>query len=34
MPDAKVYTFPQLLDIFPGRGRVDSARIIPPDDGQ
>lgn len=34
MPDAKVYTFPQLLEIFPARGRVDTGRLVPPDAGQ
>lgn len=30
-PDAKVFTFPQLLDIFPTRGRVDTSRLILPE---
>ena len=34
MPDGKVYTFPQLLDIFPARGQVAVDRLIPPGDGQ
>ena len=34
MPDGKVYTFPQLLDIFPERGRVAVDKLIAPDDGQ
>lgn len=34
MPDAKVYTFPQLLDLFPARGQVDTGKLILPTDGQ
>ena len=34
MPDAKIYTFPQLLDIFPERGRVAVDKLIAPNDGQ
>ena len=34
MPDAKIYSFPQLLDIFPAVGQVAVERLIPPDDGQ
>ena len=34
MPDAKVYTFPQLLDIFPACGQVAADHLIPPADGQ
>ena len=34
MPDAKVYTFPQLLDIFPARGQVAVDKLILPTDGQ
>lgn len=34
MPDAKIYTFPQLLDFFPAAGQVDTKRLISPDDGQ
>lgn len=34
MPDAKVYTFPQLLDIFPARGQVAADKLILPTDGQ
>jgi HAD superfamily hydrolase (TIGR01549 family) len=29
-PDAKVFDFRQLLDIFPGVGRVNTERLIPP----
>lgn len=34
MPDAKVYEFPQLLDIFPECGRVCTEKMIPPAEGQ
>lgn len=34
MPDAKVYTFPQLLDIFPARGQVAVDKLILPAEGQ
>jgi len=34
MPDAKVYRFPQLLDIFPAAGKVNTEKIILPSDGQ
>ena len=34
MPDAKVYTFPQLLDIFPARGQVAVDKLILPTEGQ
>ena len=34
MPDGKIYTFPQLLDIFPERGRVAVDKLIAPTDGQ
>lgn len=34
MPDAKVYRFPQLLDLFPACGRVNTEKRILPDDGQ
>ena len=34
MPDGKVYTFPQLLDIFPQRGKVAVEKLILPNDGQ
>ncbi len=30
MPDAKISAFPQLLDIFPACGKVDSEKIIKP----
>ena len=30
-PDAKVFTFPQLLDLFPARGKVDTSRLILPE---
>ena len=33
-PDAKVYRFPDLLDIFPKRGQVAVEKLIPPEDGQ
>ena len=33
-PDAKVYRFPELLDIFPARGQVAVENLIPPEDGQ
>lgn len=33
-PDAKIYTFPQLLDLFPACGQVDASRLILPEDGQ
>ena len=33
MPDAKVYTFPQLLDIFPARGHVAVDKLVLPTDG-
>ena len=34
MPDGKIYAFPQLLDIFPACGRVDTGKLILPADGQ
>ena len=34
MPSAKIYAFPQLLDIFPARGQVAVEKLIPPTDGQ
>ena len=34
MPDGKIYTFPQLLDIFPKRGEVAVDRMIFPGEGQ
>lgn len=34
MPDAKIYRFPQLLEIFPERGKVDTGKLIPPNEGQ
>ena len=34
MPSAKVYEFPQLLDIFPACGQVAVDKLIAPDDGQ
>ena len=34
MPSAKIYTFPQLLDIFPACGQVAVDKLIPPSDGQ
>ena len=34
MPDGKVYTFPQLLEIFPERGKVAVEKLILPNDGQ
>ena len=34
MPDGKIYTFPQLLDIFPRRGSVAVDKLIAPSDGQ
>ena len=34
MPDAKIYTFPQLLDIFPAGGQVAVEKLTPPSDGQ
>ena len=34
MPDAKIYTFPQLLDIFPACGQVAADRLTAPGDGQ
>lgn len=33
-PDAKVYRFAQLLDIFPARGQVATEQLIAPEDGQ
>lgn len=33
-PDGKIYAFPQLLDLFPGRGQVAAGNLIAPDDGQ
>lgn len=30
-PDAKVFAFSQLLDIFPARGKVDTSRLISPE---
>ena len=33
-PDAKVYRFPDLLDIFPKRGQVAVEKLIPPEDGK
>ena len=34
MPDGKIYTFPQLLDIFPEGGKVAVDKLIAPNDGQ
>ena len=34
MPSGKIYTFPQLLDIFPACGQVAVDKLIAPDDGQ
>ena len=34
MPDGKIYTFPQLLDIFPEGGKVAVEKLIAPNDGQ
>ena len=34
MPSAKIYTFPQLLDIFPACGQVAVKKLIAPTDGQ
>ena len=34
MPSAKIYTFPQLLDIFPACGQVAVEKLIAPTDGQ
>ena len=34
MPSAKIYTFPQLLDIFPACGQVAVEKLIAPNDGQ
>ena len=34
MPNGKIYTFPQLLDIFPERGKVAVDKLIAPNDGQ
>ncbi len=33
-PDAKIYAFPQLLDLFPACGSVDTGKLIPPEEGQ
>ena len=34
MPDGKIYAFPQLLDLFPACGQVNTERLILPNDGQ